>query len=261
MKYEELEFYTPSRKPPSNFKDLTGTENDYFKIIGRAPNSKTGAVKWNCQCKACGEYCVKFARNLKQDKSCGCQKNKLIGKALRADLTGKRFGHLIALNYTGKSNTSGNAIWHCKCDCGNECDIDSNNLTSLHTTSCGCIKSSIGADYIEDILKINNILFKKEVSFPDLYHKSKDHLLRFDFCLYNEKNQIYKIVEYDGIQHYMDTWGNWARPEGALKGQQERDKIKNEWAKNNNIPLVRIPYWERDNITLEMIMGDKYLVK
>ena len=39
-----------------------------------------------------------------------------------------------------------------------------------------------------------------------------------------------------------------------------RDAIKNEWAIKNNIPLVRIPYWERDNITLEMIMGDQYLI-
>ena len=29
----------------------------------------------------------------------------------------------------------------------------------------------------------------------------------------------------------------------------------------NNIQLVRIPYWERDNITLEMILGNKYLIK
>lgn len=25
-------------------------------------------------------------------------------------------------------------------------------------------------------------------------------------------------------------------------------------------PLIRIPYWERDNITLEMILGNKYLI-
>lgn len=36
--------------------------------------------------------------------------------------------------------------------------------------------------------------------------------------------------------------------------------MKNEWAKEHNIPLVRIPYWERDKITLDMILGDKYLV-
>lgn len=36
--------------------------------------------------------------------------------------------------------------------------------------------------------------------------------------------------------------------------------MKNEWAKEHNIPLVRIPYWVRDKITLDMILKDEYLV-
>ena len=42
---------------------------------------------------------------------------------------------------------------------------------------------------------------------------------------------------------------------------QKRDKIKNEYALSHNIPLVRIPYWERDKITLEMILGSTYEVR
>ena len=41
-----------------------------------------------------------------------------------------------------------------------------------------------------------------------------------------------------------------------LQKRQERDMKKNQWAFEHNIPLVRIPYWERNNITLEMILGD-----
>lgn len=37
--------------------------------------------------------------------------------------------------------------------------------------------------------------------------------------------------------------------------------IKNEYALSHNIPLVRIPYWKRNSITLETIMGDQYLIK
>jgi hypothetical protein len=36
----------------------------------------------------------------------------------------------------------------------------------------------------------------------------------------------------------------------------ESDTIKNNYCKQHNIPLVRIPYWERDNLSLEMIFGD-----
>ena len=166
MKLEELEVYEPKRTS-SNFKNLTGWENEYFKVISRAPN-KGKETAWNCLCKACGEYCVKISRNLKRDKSCGCMKKKLIGEALRQDLTDRRFGLLVAKYYTGRSNSSGNAIWHCICDCGNECDVDSNNLTSNHTLSCGCISFSIGVKYIENLLKENNIKYQTEYCIPDL---------------------------------------------------------------------------------------------
>lgn len=46
-----------------------------------------------------------------------------------------------------------------------------------------------------------------------------------------------------------------------LTETQKNDNIKNEYCKTNNIPLVRIPYWERDNITLEMLLGKEYLVE
>lgn len=46
----------------------------------------------------------------------------------------------------------------------------------------------------------------------------------------------------------------------SLEKRQAHDHIKNEYAKSHNIPLVRIPYTELDNISLDMIMGDKFLI-
>lgn len=46
-----------------------------------------------------------------------------------------------------------------------------------------------------------------------------------------------------------------------MKDRQERDKKKNLWAIKNNIPLTRIPYWEKNNITLEMLMASEYEIK
>jgi hypothetical protein len=56
-------------------------------------------------------------------------------------------------------------------------------------------------------------------------------------------------VEYDGEGHYLPCFGS--TPEIKQKNLeicQHRDKIKNEWAKANNIPLLRIPYWDFDRI-------------
>lgn len=52
----------------------------------------------------------------------------------RVDLTGKKFGHLTAEYYIKGGK------WHCKCDCGNEVDVDTRNLNSKHTQSCGCLQ-------------------------------------------------------------------------------------------------------------------------
>lgn len=54
----------------------------------------------------------------------------------RKDLTGQRFGKLIALSYVG------NQIWKCRCDCGNETIVFTSNLTISHTISCGCARGT-----------------------------------------------------------------------------------------------------------------------
>ena len=51
-------------------------------------------------------------------------------------------------------------------------------------------------------------------------------------------------------------WNIYEQYERTLKN----DMLKNKLAKENNIPLVRIPYWERDNITLDLLLGNKYLI-
>jgi len=54
------------------------------------------------------------------------------------DLTRKRFGRLVVINYGGKDRWN-RAIWLCKCDCGKRTVVQSGNLRSGHTKSCGCL--------------------------------------------------------------------------------------------------------------------------
>lgn len=59
------------------------------------------------------------------------------------DLTGQKFGKLTVIKRHGtRVSPSGQkkAQWLCKCDCGNESIVDSRNLVSGHTLSCGCSK-------------------------------------------------------------------------------------------------------------------------
>lgn len=52
----------------------------------------------------------------------------------RVDLTGKKFTYLTPYEYIKGGK------WKCKCDCGNEVIVDTRNLNSGHTQSCGCLQ-------------------------------------------------------------------------------------------------------------------------
>jgi hypothetical protein len=68
----------------------------------------------------------------------------------------------------------------------------------------------------------------------------------FDFVILDNNNQIIICIEYDGEQHFkpIDFFGG----EEAFVLQQERDKRKNNWCKDNNISLIRIPYYDYNKI-------------
>ena len=58
---------------------------------------------------------------------------------MRDNLSGKRFGMLIAIQYV-KSDSNGNAIWECKCDCGSRTFVAAKDLKTGNTKSCGCYR-------------------------------------------------------------------------------------------------------------------------
>lgn len=53
------------------------------------------------------------------------------------DLSGQRFGSLIAIGRSGTAR-DGNALWLCKCDCGNVSIVDGSSLRKGNTKTCGC---------------------------------------------------------------------------------------------------------------------------
>lgn len=59
------------------------------------------------------------------------------------DLTGMRFGRLIALKRIG-TDCQG-SVWQCKCDCGKVCDVGQHLLRTGKTRSCGCLQKELAA--------------------------------------------------------------------------------------------------------------------
>ena len=114
-----------------------------------------------------------------------------------------------------------------------------------------CGITSLGELRILKFLENNNIEYIPQHSFPDCKYK---RVLRFDFYLpkYN------LCIEFDGYHHYNEN----RRLVGgdSLLVIQARDNIKNEYCLNNNIGMLRIPFWEKDNIykILEDKLRDKF---
>lgn len=98
---------------------------------------------------------------------------------------------------------------------------------------------SKGENKIYRYLKKNKIEFKKEKTFEEL--KSNSYL-RFDFYL--PKHNL--LIEFDGKQHFepVEFFGGTV---GFLE-RKMRDNLKNKYAEDNNIKLLRIHYNEFINI-------------
>lgn len=116
----------------------------------------------------------------------------------------------------------------------------------LNGNRCPHCRQSKGEVSISDWLIRKGITY---VTQESIYIQGRKQPLRLDFFVRGV------AIEYDGEQHYkpIEAWGG----ETELIKIQRRDDIKTKYCADNNIPLIRIPYWEYDNI--DAILTEKLL--
>ena len=115
-----------------------------------------------------------------------------------------------------------------------------------HINGFGCrsCRESNGERIISKILDNKNINYIREKTFDKCKYKQKLH---FDFYLPQQNI----CIEFDGKQHYKTN--EFFGGEKGLIELQKKDKIKNEYCKNNKIQLIRIRYDEKIESYLEKI--------
>ena len=172
--------------------------------------------------------------------------NNLIGKEIKAhitgnDLTNKTFGKWTVIEKTNKRASNGGVYWHCICECGNEKNILAQSLLNGQSLSCGEHSNiSKGNSKIIEILNSNNIQYETEKKFNSCKDKRE---LPFDFYIENKY-----LIEYDGKQHFDKN------SIFDYEYTHNHDLLKSKWCKENNIPLIRIPYTHYDNLCLEDLL-------
>lgn len=223
----------------------------YLTVLERDGSDARGSALWLCECK-CGNLVRVTGNHLRSGatKSCGCYQKEQTSKAVSKDLVGQTIGNFTVLDSVIGQKNGPRHKWRCRCNlCGREdVYIATNNLN--HQESCGCLIESKGVRKIKDILNANNIYYIQEKRFIDLIFPDTKCQARFDFFVDNKY-----IIEYDGRQHFIQGSGIYDNEEKFIR-TQDHDIIKNNYCQEHNIPIIRIPYTELDNITLDMLQPE-----
>lgn len=124
--------------------------------------------------------------------------------------------------------------------CGYKWDIIPNSF--LQGTRCPQCAESKGEQRIREYLESKYINFQQEYSFDDLLGTGGG-VLRFDFAVFDNDKKLIYLIEYDGEFHFKKQYDN-----DNFEDLRIHDKRKNQYCRENNIPLLRIPYWKFGNI-------------
>lgn len=244
-------------------KNLSGKHFGYLTALYPTNRRIQRKVVWKCLC-VCGKECEVLSTNLTSGRtiSCGCMKGAIISSMRRS--TNPKIGDIVngtkVLEVTHIPDSRGyNECWlfvECKI-CGRNYWVKATLLQRGTTKTCGCAKLSYGETVIGQILDEHHVPYEREKTFVDCYCSDIHNKCRFDFYI----NETY-LLEFDGLQHYMTTNGSTWFTEEVVETIRKRDKYKNEWCKNKNIPLIRIPYYHLENLVLDDLLLDrtKFLV-
>lgn len=195
---------------------------------------KNGATYYGCKCMRCGKVYEMRNDHIGRSRCC----SDCFPKDNIVDLSGKRFGRLIALEYVGRKNNR--TLWKCRCDCGNESIAGYSNLVNGITRSCGCLEKENLA-YIQKHSchrKSASREFEQTLSEHPLYGLWSSMLTR---C-YNKSRNSYKhyggrgikvcdrwLPENKGFENFLNDMG----PRPSLKHTIDRIDVNGDYCPEN----------------------------
>lgn len=112
----------------------------------------------------------------------------------------------------------------------------------LSGTGCPLCKESKGEKFVTIVFDEQDVTYEREKRFPDCKHYRP---LPFDFSIKLPDGNLL-LIEVDGKFHRETVEG--LTTEKDLKGQQKRDRVKDEYCKKNGHTLIRIPYYGTETL-------------
>jgi hypothetical protein len=126
-------------------------------------------------------------------------------------------------------------------NCNRHGDFIQQSGKHINGQGCPKCKMSHGERKIEQFLIKNKLQYKHQHTFSDCVVPGTKTRLKFDFFI----PKFNLGIEYDGEQHFKPrNFGNISNERANLNFKRIKylDNLKNDYAKKNNIFLIRIPY-------------------
>lgn len=237
------------RKKHDDFvKEVQEIHGVNLSIIGEYTK---GSDKIRTKCNICDHIWFPEAKGLLKGYGCpicGHEKNKQSTTKNIEWLRKKVFEeHGENISIISGDYVNLNSLFLVKCNsCGFEWHSTGRNIKHRGCPICNVSK---GEKLIANTLKKMGIEFEQQVKIDE---KSPfNGICSFDFKI---GDNIY--IEYDGIQHYKSfpCWGG----EKRLNRQKELDSFKDLYCLEKNYKLIRIPYWEYNEINEEYLKNKIY---
>ena len=206
-------------------------------------------IWWKCNIASDHEWQATISNRIK-GRGCSCCVSRTIVNSnclatIHPDISKEwhpiKNGELTPYNVSKRTSKK---IWW-SCSEGHEWQANISDRTKLNGSNCPICFDSHGEKKIKIFLEKNKITYEFQKKFK--YCKLQ-RPLPFDFYL--PKHNL--LIEYDGEQHFRPI--KYFGGENKFNLLKKKDEIKNKFAKENNILILRIPYINFNEI--ESILTD-----
>jgi hypothetical protein len=222
----------------SREKSLIGQTFGKWEVIYPTEKIKNNR-KYVCHCE-CGTVRAVNAASLRANRtlSCGCKGQNADGIKLEPGMTWRG---VKILEDTGRRTLKREIIFKCEDIYGVIFEDKSTNIKNGNTKSAGLSANE---------LIIYNLLKENGYKVTPHYKVELDGFIgTFDFLVDNKY-----IIEYDGEQHFTPIFND------TIEYTRTHDKAKNQYCFNNNIPLIRIPYYKKIQLEDLLLETSEYIL-
>ncbi len=195
-------------------RDLTGERFGKLTVIGPAEKEGSKRSYWRCKCDCGNETLAEYSSLINgHTKSCGCARGRK-----SEDISGMRFGRLVAIRPAPDEIQISKQMWECQCDCGNICLRTKRNLKSGKTKSCGCLRKDRRREEIKTSIHVVDGTCIEKISSKTMFSNNTTGARG---VYRNSTGKWRAAIGFQGKVYYLGTYSDYDDAVAARKKAEE----------------------------------------